>query len=285
MMLTKYAVVRYLPHPLSGEMINVGVIAWNDDQIASQFVKDWRRAKTFGREDISFLQDFVAQIESSDSLQQQVLALGAKPFDTKRLEEVTKDWSNSIQFSESRTSLRSPGEVIREVSPIYLPELPHHYHSQKGRTRRAAATLALHRVSQVLLDECGPQAGDLVKREHVIKGKIDEHLFDVVVANGRLFFAAQGLSFEKSFTRTIQKDVDATAWAIDDVRKAHRHLPMAVLALAPAEPNAPVEKARKIFRSLEADMISENQMDRWVKQRIKTLPSIPSLAGHRARSA
>ena len=140
--------------------------------------------------------------------------------------------------------------------------------------------LALHSVSQVLLYERGPEAGNLIKRQHGIQGKIDEHLFDVVVANGRPFFAAQGLSFEKSFTRTTQKDVDATAWAIDDVKKAHRHLPVAVLALAPKR-YAPVERARKIFEALEADMISENQMDRWVKQTIKTLPPTLSLAGHR----
>src|SRR6266404_3405429 len=98
-MVTKYSVVRYLPHPLSGEMINIGVIAWGDGQVASQFIKDWRRAKTFGREDISFLQDFVEQIEASVPLKQKLLAFGPKPLDAKQLEEITKDWGNSIQFS------------------------------------------------------------------------------------------------------------------------------------------------------------------------------------------
>src|SRR6266481_1118111 len=190
-MITKYSVVRYLPNPLSGEMINIGVIAWGQDKIAARFAKDWRRAKAFGREDISFLREFVEQMGASAQAQQQLLAFASKPVDAKQLEQFVKDWGNSIQFSELRTSLRSPEEVISEVSSIYLPELPHH--SETGRTRRAAAVLALHHVSQVLIDERGPKAGDLIKREHVIRGKIDEHQFDVVVANGRPFLAAQGL--------------------------------------------------------------------------------------------
>jgi Protein of unknown function (DUF3037) len=269
-MVSKYSVARYLPNPLSGEMINIGVIAWGDGQIATHFVKDWRRAKAFGREDISFLRDFVEQIEASAQVKHRLLTRGSNPIDAKYLEQIVEAWGNSIQFSELRTSLRSPDEVIREISSIYLPALPHH--SQKGRTRRTAALLALHRVTQVLIDERGPQASDLIKREHGIQGKIDAHVFDVVVANGRPLLAAQGLSFEKSFTRTVQKDVDATAWAIDDVRKAHRHLPVAILALSHEESYPPVERARKIFRALEADMVSEKQMDRWAKQKIKTLP-------------
>lgn len=270
-MVTKYSVVRYLPNPLSGEMINVGVIAWGEGKIAARFAKDWRRAKAFGREDISFLRDFVEQVEASAQMQQQqLLTFGSVPVDAKQLEQIVKDWGNSIQFSELRTSLRPPEEVIREVSSIYLPELPHH--SQPGRTRRAAAILALRRISQVLIDVRGPRASDLIKKEHAIQGKVDEHLFDVVVANGHPFLAAQGLSFEKSFIRTVQKDVDATAWAVDDVRKAHKNLPMAILALTPGGPCPPVERARKIFRALGADMISERQMDGWVKKRIKVLP-------------
>lgn len=276
-MVTKYSVVRYLPNPLSGEMINIGVVAWGEDKkIAFRFAKDWRRAKAFGREDITFLRDFAEQIEASAHVELP-LTFASKPVDAKQLEQFAEDWSNSIQFSELRTSLLSPEEVIREVSSIYLPMLPHH--PQKGRTRHTAALLALERVSRVLIDERGPEAGGLIKREHGIRGRFDEHLFDVVVANGRPFLAAQGLSFEKSFTRTVQKDVDATAWAIDDVKRAHRHLPVAILALTPGKQCQPAERARKIFRALDADMISEKQMDHWVKQRIRTLP-VSTLAAH-----
>jgi hypothetical protein len=172
-MVTKYCVIRYLPHPLSGEMINIGVVVWRDGEIASQFTRNWNRARAFGREDISFLRDFVTQVEASAHGQGQLLPVGSQSLDAEQLEKITHDWSNSIQFSELRSSLRSPQEVIDEVSSIYLPELPIHS-QQKGRTRHVAAMMALQRVSQVVIGERGPQASELVKREHIVKGKFDD---------------------------------------------------------------------------------------------------------------
>src|SRR5712664_3430633 len=217
-MITKFCVVRYLPHPLSGEMMNIGIIAWGEGKIATHFMKDWRRIRTFGHEDISFLQDFVG-----------------------------------------------------EVSSIYLPGLPHR--QRRSRTRLTAARLALNSVSQVLLQERGPLSEGLIKKQHSIRGKFDEHQFDVVVANGRPFFAAQGLSFERSFSRAIQKDVDATAWAIDDVRKIQRTLPVAVLASPPADSSKYFDRARKTFQGLKAEMVLEDRMDAWVKRALKTVPA------------
>lgn len=270
-MTTKFCVVRYLPHPLSGEMINVGLIAWGDGKIVTQFMKDWRRIKTFGHEDISFLQDFVGQIETSTSPNQLSPTVGPGQIDTKRLEELVANWSNSIQFSEPRTSLKSPEDVLREVGSIYLPGMPHR--QQRSRTRRTAARLALNSVSQVLIEERGPLSEDLVKKHHGIRGKFDEHQFDVAVANGRTFLAAQGLSFEKSFSREIQKDVDATAWAIDDIRKIQRTMPVAVLALPPRDSSKHFDQAKKTFRGLRADMVLESQMDAWVKRALKAVPA------------
>jgi len=270
-MITKYCVVRYLPHPLSGEMMNVGIIAWSEGKIATHFMKDWRRLKTFGHEDISFLQNFVEQIEASTSLDQKLPTLGPGQLDTKRLEELVANWGNSIQFSEPRTSLQPPEDVLREVISIYLPVLPHR--AQRVRSRRTAARLALNSISQVLLEERGPLSEGLIKKQHGIRGKFDEHQFDVVVANGRPFFAAQGLSFEKSFSRAVQKDVDATAWAIDDIRKIQLALPVAVLALPPRDSSKHFDRARKTFQGLKAEMVSEAQMDTWVKRALKSVPT------------
>lgn len=85
------------------------------------------------------------------------------------------------------------------------------------------------------------------------------------------FFAAQGLSFEKSFSVDVQKDVDATAWAINDIRNtpAHRLLPVAILALPPGSDSQPFVRAKKVFRSLKAEMISGTEVGNWVKKRYR----------------
>jgi hypothetical protein len=277
-MVTKYSVVRYLPHPLSGEAMNIGIIAWAEGQFATKFIDNWQRVQTFGREDIGFLRNFVQQVESSTSTQKKLFTLAPESLDVPKLEKIVENWNHSIQFSEPRVSLKPLEEILSEVAPIYLLKSRERRH--RVRDHRTAAMLALQSVSTVLTHSRGQQAADdLIKKQRAIRGKIDTHVFDVVVENGRPFFAAQGLSFEKSLSVDVQKDVDATAWAINDIRNtpAHRLLPVAILALPPGSDSQPFVRAKKVFRSLKAEMISEAEMGNWVKKTIRT--SLPSTAG------
>lgn len=266
-MATKYSVVRYLPRPLSGEMINVGLIAWDGERIATKFVDNWRRVRAFGHEDISFLQDFARELETRTSPAKSIPGFGPNPLHGPDLEKLAGGWTHSIQFSEPKASLRSPVDVLKDVAPTFLPELRRPLH--RPRDRRVAAMLAVQKVSELLTDVRGHEAHGLVKKQFAIKGKLDEHFFDVAVANDRTFFAAQGLSFEKTTERELQRDVDATAWTIDDVRKAHRTLPVAILALPPAGKSAPFERAAKVFSGLNVKMLNEQQIGTWVRRTIK----------------
>lgn len=271
-MITKYSVIRYLPRPLSGEAINIGVVAWTDSRIVTKFVDNWHRVRTFGRENIEHLREFAHTLEKSASSQQNIFGVALDSVDTSKLEQIVINWGRSIGFSEPRVSLKSPEEALHEVTSIYLLESQRRH---RARDRRTAAALAAQTVSSVLTDWRGPDAADLVKKQASIHGKIEKHIFDVVVQNGHPFFAAQGLSFEKSTTVDVQKDVDATAWAIDDIRKSSslRALPVAVLALPPSGPSPAYASAKKIFRALDAEMTSENGMEAWVKRTMKVLPA------------
>jgi hypothetical protein len=274
-MVTKYSVIRYEPRPLSGEAINIGVIAWTEEKVVTRFVEDWRRVRAFGRENIDFLREFVQQLQTSASSQQRLFKLDTESLNTQKLENVVESWGRSIGFSEPRVSLKSPEEALHEVTSIYLLESQHR---PRARDRRTAAMLAIRSVSRVLSHLRGAEAADLIKKQHVISGKIEKHVFDVVVENGRPYFAAQGLSFEKSATIDVQKDVDATAWAIDDVRRssANKTLPVAVLALPPSGHSQPYMSAKRIFRALDVQLISESGMTGWVKKTMKVLPAASS---------
>jgi len=59
-----------------------------------------------------------------------------------------------------------------------------------------------------------------------MKGQLERHSFDVVLANGDLFFATQGLSFEVSASRILDLEVDVTAVAISDVHAQHHNPPL-----------------------------------------------------------
>ena len=98
-----------------------------------------------------------------------------------------------------------------------------------------------------------------MKRNHPIKGQLEQHSFDVVVANP--FFATQGLSFEVSASRILDLEVDAT----------HHEPPLGVLTLPPPQGKLRFfDKAQSLFHALKADVLeSEDQMNRWARRTAK----------------
>jgi DUF3037 family protein len=266
-MVTYYTVVHYLPNPLSGERVNVGVIAWNDGQITARFVDDWRRIHSFGGEDIRFIRDFARRVEEATSANPDLPGLGSSGrLDEERLKKIVGSWIHSLQFSEPRASLRGPSQTVDDMASIFLRA---RRHVQRGRTRTSAAALAAHSIF-VGLEELTQKASQLMKRNYAIKGKLEEHPFDVVVANGRPFFAAQGLSFEVADSRILGLEVEATAFALSDVRARDREFPLAVLTLPPQRKSQLFNKAQTLFDALKAEVVeSEDAMNRWAKRMTK----------------
>src|SRR5438105_3064619 len=61
-----YCVVQYAPRPVSGEVLNVGVLAYGDGRLQCQFLQDWRRARSFsGGKDIGFLQRLARDVQAA----------------------------------------------------------------------------------------------------------------------------------------------------------------------------------------------------------------------------
>src|SRR5260370_14407344 len=135
---TRYTVVEYLPNPISGERMKVGIIAWNEGRMAAQFLSDWRRVHSFGGEDIGFVRDFARRVEDAAGRHPVLPGLG-EVLDEHRLEKIVGTWTHSIQFSEPRASLKAPNEVTIEMAPVFLREAQRR--ENRGRDRRAAAAL------------------------------------------------------------------------------------------------------------------------------------------------
>lgn len=263
-MITHYTVVHYLPRPLSGERINVGVIAWSGDRIAARFLGDWRRVRTFGAEDIDFLRDFARRVEESAETALSLPGITAGKLDEAQLRKFIGSWVNSIQFSEPGSSVKSPSEVVEEVAPIFLRKPQRR--GRRPRNRRFAAMFAVQTISAAVRQVTQRSPQEFVHRNQLLRGKLDEHQFDVVVSNGGPLFAAQGLSFELPDTATLSRELEATAWAIDDVRKGKPKLPLGVVALPPRGKSILFKRATKIFAGLGADLMTDRDLDKWAKQ-------------------
>jgi len=78
----------------------------------------------------------------------------------------------------------------------------------------------------------------------------------------------------------LQREVDATLWAMDDVRKLRPKLPLAVLVIPPGTTNSTFTHAARMFRDLNVEVVPDDRATSWAKKVIKkvTLPSLEHLA-------
>jgi hypothetical protein len=184
------------------------------------------------------------------------------------------EWSYSIQFTDPRGSLKNAEALLGEVSGLFLRELPKPVR-RRARTRKAAVRIAHDSLFTAIQERVADEVEEIVKRNQTVEGRHDQHRFDVVLANGRLFGALCAMSFEIRESEHLEKEVEVTAWTLDDVRKRHRTLPLGVLVLPPkGRGSFPLyNRAVKLYRDLSAEVITEQKMDTWARLRAQTIPA------------
>lgn len=259
---SNYTVIQYVPDPVSGERVNVGVIAFSEVRILSKFLDKWGRVSRFAEQEIGFLQDFADDIRNmtSDQLEPEQL-VGEGRLKEQQLREMVDSWMNSIQFTEFKASLLPVDELLEEAAQRYLREPKI---QERARGRRTAAKLAAASVQAALEEEIGEVARELTKRNALLRGRVEEHKLDVVVQNGQPFFGAHGLSFEVRESLQLDRLVDSTAWSIDDIRQRDDEIPLAVFALPPKGDSEAFARAGHIFEELGAPLIAEGGLQDWV---------------------
>lgn len=271
-MSARYSVIQYVPDPVSNERINFGVIAWDQSGARARFLRSNSRLRSFGGEDITFLREFASRIESATSDNLQLPGIVGEPaISVDDLQKMIGNWRHSIQFTEPRGSLKSAAEVLDEVVPIFLRDrrlVP----SSAPRTRRTAAKLATQQIFNVVTKGGVQEPEKIVKVNHVIKGKVEEHKFDVVLANGKPLAAMNALSFEVQEGKSLDREIDALAWALVDAQKRNQNLALAVFALPPEGSSPAYDRASRVFKSLNVQLVTEEEkVAKWARKHARTL--------------
>ena len=146
-MISRYSIIKYVPNPINVECINIGVIAFNEDEVQVRFLSDWSRVEVFGGEDITFLKDFARRMEIAVS---KGLMFPGDEEDGRprheRLDKIVKGWMNSIQFTNIHPSLASVSKLLEDCMEEFLvePELLKEIEQAKER--------------YILLDKIEPKA-------------------------------------------------------------------------------------------------------------------------------
>lgn len=270
-MASKYSIVQYVPNPIADERINIGVVAFDDKRVCVQFLTNWDRVSKFGGEDINFLKDFAHRMNAAS--ESGLLFPGDHPDDTpkhERLRKLARGWINSIQFTEPRGSLDNVDSLLADIVQTCLVEPT--TQKPKGRDRQAAARVAISAIRKVIKRHLPEQAKDLLKTNYQIRGSKTQHEFDVVVSNGKPYFAAHGISFEVQVPQTLQ---DSVYWRISDVKKYDPNFPLAIIVLPPRPDDSAHQQLEHIYeqntttyRELGASVIVENEIEPWVSEKL-----------------
>lgn len=272
-MSSRYSIIQYVPNPIADERINIGIVAFNDQLVKTKFVKSWKRVRCFASNDsdIDYLQEFKNNINKlaslgllfSDSVED-------KGQNLERLNKISHSWGNTIQFTEPRGSLEDPDTLLKDIFEDLLIE-PYTANAPVFRDRQGAVKVVRGKIRKVL-EGFGKEAKELYKKDYKLKGDLSDNKFDVAVANGKTFLAAQGISFE---VQTPEQTIASTSWIISDVRKLQPKTPLGVIMLPPKEESPYFEQAKKAyedcqtrFRNLGADTVAEKDIESWTHDRL-----------------
>ena len=270
-MTSYFAQIQYVPNPILGERINIGVVVVDANGSRFEFVKDWRRAASFGGEDVGFLREFADEAAQAGA---QWLTLGEPP-SPDYLSKVLRRWHNKIQFSELKPSIKSKEALLDAVAPMILrlePDAVHHGR-QIGRGRDKAVTSVSRAIGTAMRNRFGHAPRGLIQRDVQVEGEIETHQLDLAVKNGSLYGGTFAISFETGSPKMQQRDTDAIAFAIDDISEKLEDIELAVVAIPPRGGRSPTyERARHIFKEIDAKLVLEPALPKWASEMVDRLP-------------
>jgi len=259
-----YSVVQYVPDATRGERVNIGVLATNQAGTAAgaKFLHNWSRVRQFGREDISFLREFAQWVENQIKMQPSLFEPPPRRWNVDLLNQMGREWQNSIQLVPAKPSTLSMSDLVERMYERLVKEPAPR---QRGfRDKRSATHKAVRAVKRAVIERLQrPEAAERVKTREWIKGSLDEHRFDLVVQNEHPLVAAQGLSFEVPYSPEMEKDIDALAWAVDDISRTDLGPTVSIIALPPQGKSAEYDRARRIYEELGATFVLEHEIDPW----------------------
>jgi hypothetical protein len=278
-----YTVVQYLPDPVIDECMNVGVVVFGDGRLHTRFVHDWRRVRLFGQADVDFLKDFAASLEEAANNRMMPLpgVPGVERVTEETLRTIVGRWINGIQCTPPRASLKSTEDLLADISLRFLREPARR--KREARDRRAAAAVAAHAMQRAVGERNATAVDRVVRRNYVVQGRLDEYKFDVVLANGHVYSAVHGLSFEAPDTHELAKDVEATAWAIDDLQRRDSAVKLGIVYLPPKADSKIYSRARRIFSGLDTPLLPEDSALQWARDVVAGFPALLESSASRPR--
>lgn len=275
-----YTVVQYVPDPIAGERINVGVIVFGAGRIQSRFLQNWERVRRFADEDIEYVREFADWVDRAAAHRGSVASTAPLPgfpvpvkLDEETIRAIADEWSNSIQLTVPQPSLEHPDVLLSRVAQAYLREpvtRPRLY-----RDRQAAARFTVATAKRAVRERLGIAWADKVVHSHyAIRGKLVPFIrVDMALANGQILAASQALSFETTDVRALERQISEAVYTLRDIGELRNEIRRDLLVFPP---NPELPKWRELddkFRNLPkmcleigAGLVVEEEAPDWANR-------------------
>lgn len=265
---SRYSVLQYTPDPVTGERVNIGVVAWDQERAVCRCTNNWRRLRPILGENLAFVRGFAADLETR--------AKGWSPdveadFFDALVTKFLGNWTSSIQITEPRGSIKGAAATVANVAPIFLSILTHE--REHRRTRSTAVSMAVQALRRAVTTRISQEASEkAVVLRPIVNGALEHHTIDVAVRNGKILSGVHALSFETADPNRLEKDVEATAWIVDDIHKSDAALRISVFALPPTEATRDAyARADRIFKAMRVPLIAEGDLGNWAARQADEL--------------
>jgi hypothetical protein len=264
----QYSVVRFVPDPVRGESVNVGVVvAGEDPQFFGSRFLDPRRSgrvrKLALTDDLSFINDLAIEMRPPDeSGPEQPSLEPLRAWTLSDLEKAAAEWGNTIQFSELRPALHEkPEQFVDELFQRYVANpRPKGSRARSKRWVRRRVTTALGEALAESLPDADPS--EVLRHDVSVVGKFETHEFDYSLRDHGLNSLVQTLAVEGANEKGSKREVDALAWAIDDVRMSDKSVSIDVVAIGKARI---LEAAERVYEGLDAAIVREEDIETWAQ--------------------
>ena len=234
---SNYTVIQYVPDPILGERINVGVAGYFAGQVQTRFLVNWDRVKL---------------LCGKGSLTLDGLEAIFRGIDQDRLLNMMETWKNSIQFTEPGASMYPVSHALDVAVKRYLVDFPPA--ASATRSREDVFCFARDTLRASVNQAMGRTMGKSLVRAHMtVQGRSGQtREYDLGVRRDKPMQVFQALSFAGS--RGTERIIQSAAFLADEVKGV---LPMTVVFAPPPEETPEFIRASRTFEYFGAEFVAE----------------------------
>lgn len=272
-----YSIVRFVPDPVRGEFVNIGMIVGSEetDEWQLRLVDNMKRARALdGQGILSSVWRYVTELETRLDLFEEAVEASEEPSERiseKWLEKLWEDFGNVVQLS--RPAPLDTDSIIAAFDLLFPQFIIDPESRRYNFQKKNVATAALRRAYR----EYGLQKGANLFETPTVSGRHHRERFDFAVANGNAVQLTHTFSFQLPDKEKLAEDIKAWAFTVEDIRTSGGNavkdarqvqvpadVPIAIAYVPPSDQSGAIalDEAMRAFERVRAEAFPIDQVKR-----------------------